>query len=188
MADEKTNIYDLVNEVNKNKAKTSMEKEKDMNDIFSMLDDIKADNNVSVDEVREAVNNYSFENINKTVENNTAQVRKVSVPNSVENWNSYSDCVLAYFRAVDYGTDNSKEYVEGHKKALEKYYKEIQNNSKDIYVVEGHVNDEISAFDSKSNLKDKGYYDGLFYVLKSLKKAKAQVESSLSAVLRKKLG
>ena len=188
MADNKTNIYDLVDQVNKNKAKTSMEKEKDMNDIFSMLDDIKDDNNISVEEVRDAVNNYQSNNINQTVENNTSQVRKVIVPSSVNNWDSYSDCVLAYFKAVDYGTDNSKEYVDGHKAALEKYYKEVLNNSKDIYVVEGRVNDEISSFESKSSLKEKGYYDGLFYVRNSLKNAKGQVEATMSELLKKKLG
>lgn len=188
MSDNNTNIFDLVDQVNKNKQKSSMQTEKEMDDIFSMLDDIKTDNNISVDDVRNAVNSYSSSKvIDNSIERNTAQVRKVTVPNSVDGWELYSECVLAYFKAVDYGTDNSKDYVEGHKAAIEKYYKEILNNRKDIYVVEGHVNDEISAFTSKSSIKDKGYYDGLFYVLKSIRKAKSQVGSSLAAILRKKI-
>lgn len=188
MADNNTNIFDLVEQVNKNKNKSSMQVEKEMDDIFSMLDDIKSDNNISVDDVRNAVNNYSSNKvIDDSIERNTAQVKKVNVPSSVSGWNLYSECILAYFKAVDYGTDNSKEYVDGHKAAIEKYYTEITNNRKDIYVVEGHVNDELSAFTSKASLKDKGYYDGLFYVLKVLRKAKVQVGSSLATTLRKKI-
>lgn len=188
MADNNTNIFDLVDQVNKNKNKSSMQVEKEVDDIFSMLDEIKTDNNISVDEVRNAVNNYSSSKVlDDSIERNTSQVKKVSVPSSVSGWNTYSECVLTYFKSVDYGTDNSKEYVEGHRAAIEKYYKEIVNNRRDIYVVEGHVNDELSSFSSKSSLSDKGYYDGLFYVLKSIRKAKSQVNSTLAQVLRKKI-
>lgn len=192
MVDKNTNIFDLVEEVNKEKKKSSIQREKEMNDIYSMLDDIKKDNNVSIDDVREKINNYTSEKtntaINDKLENYSNTVKKPEVPSSIDNYDKYSECVLAFITAVDYGTNNSRQYVEGHKEALEKYYSEIKNNHKDIYVVEGRINEEINSYSSKSSLRDKGYYDGLFYVHKSLKKAKELLTGKVNNLLVKKLG
>lgn len=189
MAENKTNIYDLMNEVNKNKSKSSMSKENTMNDIFDMLDEIKKDNNISVDEVKQRVNSTKSQEseIHDSLENYSNVVVKPTVPEHVDNYDTYSDCLLQFIRMVNYGTNNSKEYVRGHKAALEKYYSEISNNKKDIYVVEGSVNDEINGLVSKEGLYDKGYYDGLFYILRSLKKAKALMTSKLNTLLKEKI-
>lgn len=191
MVDKNTNIFDLVEEVNKEKKKSSIQREKEMNDIYSMLDDIKNDNDISIDDVREKVNNYASDkkdNINDKLENYSNTVKKPEVPNHVNDYDKYSECVLAFITSVDYGTNNSREYVEGHKEALEKYYLEIKNNHKDIYVVEAHINEELNNYTSKSSIRDKGYYDGLFYVHKSLKKAKELLTGKVNNLLVKKLG
>ena len=190
MTENKTNIFDLVEEVNKEKKKSSMSVEKEINDIYSMLDEIKNDNNISIDDVREKINNYSKKenaNINDKLENYSTVVTKPEIPNNAFNYDNYSDCVLSFIRSVDYGTNNSKEYVEGHKTALEKYYKEISNNRKDIYVVESRVNEDINNYNSKSSLRDKGYYDGLIYVLKSLKRSKELLTDKINSKLLEKL-
>lgn len=191
MVNKNTNIFDLVEEVNKEKKKSSIQREKEMNDIYSMLDDIKNDNNISVDDIREKVNNFASEktdkNINDRLENYSNTVQKPEVPSMVSNYDTYSECVLSFITSVNYGLNNSREYVEGHKEALEKYYLEIKNNHKDIYVVEAHINEEINGYSSKSSIRDKGYYDGLFYVHKSLKKAKEMLTGKVNNLLIKKL-
>lgn len=190
MVDNKTNIFDLVEEVNKEKKKSSMAVEKEINDIYSMLDDIKNDNDISVDDVREKVNSYSSSKatINDKLENYSTVVTKPEVPNSVGDYDLYSDCLLAFITSVNYGDNNSKEYVAGHKSALEKYYSLIKNNKKDIYIIEANVNEDINNFSSKSSLRDKGYYDGLFYVLKSLRKSKELMTDKINNKLVEKLG
>lgn len=185
-----TNIFDLVEEVNRNKGRTSISKDKEMNDIFSMLDEVKKDNNISIDRVRSAVNSYSSskqEDNSDSIRNNSNLVRKPVVPSNVTNWDKYSECIVAYLNSVDYGPDNSYEYVKGHNKALSKYKEELLNNHKDIYVVEGHVNDELNSSLSKASIEDKGYYDGLFYVLKSIKKAKEDTNNKVVNKLKEKL-
>lgn len=178
MPDNNTNIFDLVEEVNKNKKKNNSSIDKEINDIYSMLDDIKEDNNISVEDVRSKINSYSQNNnanIKDKLENYSTVVSKPEVPDEVTDYDLYSECVLTYISSVDYGKNNSREYVTGHKAALEKYYSAINNNKKDIYVIEANVNEDINNYNSKSSLRDKGYYDGLIYVLKSLKKAKQQL-------------
>lgn len=188
--DNKTNIFDLVEEVNREKKKSTMAAEKEINDIYSMLDEIKNDNNISVEDVREKVNSFSFYDdnagINDRLENYSTVVKKPDVPN-ISGYDKYSDIILATISAVNYGSNNSKEYVEGHKLALENYYKDINNNVNDIYVVEAKINEDINNFSSKSSLRDKGYYDGLIYVLKAIKNAKEQVTEKVNNRLIEKL-
>ena len=53
-----TDIYRLVEEMNKAKAK------KEVNDIFSMLDEVQKENNISVDDIRNSVNRTDGVNLN----------------------------------------------------------------------------------------------------------------------------
>lgn len=192
MAENKTNIYDLVDQVNKTKRKSAMAAEKEINDIYSMLDDIKNDNKISIEEVRSRVNSYSNNTssakINDNLSSYSTLVKKPDVPSAIGDYDTYEECVLAFIQAVDYGTNNSKEYVEGHKTALEKYFMEIQNNHKDIYVVESHINESVNRISSKASLMDKGYYDGLIYLLKSIRKAKELMANKINAKLLEKIG
>jgi hypothetical protein len=62
---------------------------------------------------------------------------------------------------------------------LEKYYGDAYQNSKDLYVIEARVNDEINRFNS-NGVYEKGYYDGLAYILKALKRSKELLMSRIN--------
>lgn len=167
--------------------KSSIQIDKELNDIFSSLDEIKNNNDISIEKIREQVNNTKSAKIGDKLENYSKTVKVPTLPLSVVDYDSYSDCLFSFIKGVDYGSDNSREYVEGHKNALERYYKEISNNHKDLYLVEARINEEINAIESKDSLYDKGYYDGLFYVLRSIKKAKEMLTNKVSKKLKEKL-
>ena len=121
--------------------------------------------------------------VNVIEDNLDSLVNKPEVNDIVLNNENYVECILLYLTNVNYGTSNSNEYVKGHKKALKKYVEEVINNNEKIYIVENKLSDEISSFNNKSSLEDKGYYDGLLYVLKSIRKAKALVSNRMSSIL-----
>lgn len=82
----------------------------------------------------------------------------------------YIEYILETINAVNYGDDNSKEYCLGHDKALDKYFDDIKKNKNTIETLE-KLNNEIESIKDKTSIEDKGYYDGLFYILKTIKKA-----------------
>ena len=176
-----TDIYRLVEEMNKAKAK------KEVNDIFSMLDEVQKKTNISVDDIRNSVNRTDGVNLNSNYGHKAKIIKKPSLPDDAGEYDKLSDGIIAYISNVEYG-DNDYAYVNAHRSALEKYYKEIKSNPKDIAVVEGHVNDEINSIDNRSTLEEKGYYDGLYYVLRAIKKAKSEVAYKINNKLREKLG
>ena len=181
-------IYKLVEEMNKNKTveHTGLNSnKKEVEDIFSMLNEVQEKNNISVEEVRRSVNRSSEINLNTNYGKRAKVIKKPTLPSNVE-YDLLSDGIIAYISNVEYG-DNDSDYVLAHRSALEKYYKEIVSNRKDISVVEGHVNDEISALDSRNTLSEKGYYDGLYYVLRAIKKAKSEVSFKINEKLKEKL-
>lgn len=172
-------IYKLVEEMNKNKQK------KEVDDIFSMLNEVQKKNNISVEDVRNSVNRSSDINLNTNYGKKAKVIKKPVLPSNVD-YDLLSDGIIAYISNVEYG-DNDSDYVLAHRSALEKYYKEIVSNRKDISVVEGHVNDEINAINSRDTLSEKGYYDGLYYVLRAIKKAKSEVSFKINEKLKEKL-
>ena len=181
-------IYKLVEEMNKNKTveHTGLNSnKKEVEDIFSMLNEVQEKNNISVEDVRRSVNRSSEINLNTNYGKRAKVIKKPTLPSNVE-YDLLSDGIIAYISNVEYG-DNDSDYVLAHRSALEKYYKEIVSNRKDISVVEGHVNDEISALDSRNTLSEKGYYDGLYYVLRAIKKAKSEVSFKINEKLKEKL-
>ena len=181
-------IFKLVEEMNKNKTveHTGLNSnKKEVEDIFSMLNEVQEKNNISVEDVRRSVNRSSEINLNTNYGKRAKVIKKPTLPSNVE-YDLLSDGIIAYISNVEYG-DNDSDYVLAHRSALEKYYKEIVSNRKDISVVEGHVNDEISALDSRNTLSEKGYYDGLYYVLRAIKKAKSEVSFKINEKLKEKL-
>ena len=181
-------IYKLVEEMNKNKTveHTGLNSnKKEVEDIFSMLNEVQEKNNISVEDVRRSVNRSSEINLNTNYGKRAKVIKKPTLPSNVE-YDLLSDGIIAYISNVEYG-DNDSDYVLAHRSALEKYYKEIVSNRKDISVVECHVNDEISALDSRNTLSEKGYYDGLYYVLRAIKKAKSEVSFKINEKLKEKL-
>ena len=185
-------IYKLVEEMNKNKTveHTGLNSnKKEVEDIFSMLNEVQEKNNISVEDVRRSVNRSSEINLNTNYGKRAKVIKKPTLPSNVE-YDLLSDDAKNNESIVYNITDSvqdSYSYVLAHRSALEKYYKEIVSNRKDISVVEGHVNDEISALDSRNTLSEKGYYDGLYYVLRAIKKAKSEVSFKINEKLKEKL-
>lgn len=166
-----TDIFKLVEEVEK-------QKKASLDDIYSMLDDVK---NEEVVDVKPKV--YS-EQVYSTPSSSSrpTKVTKPSLPKEV-TFDTRFECFKSLIEGVDYGDSNSPEYVQGHKKALEHVYQDAYNNPKDLYVVEARVNDEINRMVTKNTLYLKGYYDGLFYALKTLRQSKTLSMDKLAKLL-----
>lgn len=183
-----TDIYKLVEELNRNK----INKQDKIEDIFSLLDEMK-DDDIKI--------NLSFEyelprgneqvtlaklkdNIGSTVH------KKPTFPTRIADYNTRLECFINILAAVNYGTNNNKEYVDAHKKVLEKYYTIASNNAKDLYIVEGQVKDEINEYKdaNKKEMYMLGHYDGLYYVLKALNRSKELLTERIYKNLVKEIG
>ncbi len=169
MADKSIDMFKLVEEVEKQKAM-------DIDAIFSDLDSVK---NEEVTTVKKKV--YASDT------NTTATVSKPRIPDQIGSFETRFEAFRGVIEHVYYGVSNVNVYVEGHRDALEKYYKDAYNNSKDLYVIEARVNDEINRYGTHSQLYEKGYYDGLFYVLKALKRSKELLMTKLNSEINMNL-
>ena len=169
MADKSIDMFKLVEEVEKQKAM-------DIDAIFSDLDSVK---NEEVTTVKKKV--YASDT------NTTATVSKPRIPDQIGSFETRFEAFRGVIEHVYYGVSNVNVYVEGHRDALEKYYKDAYNNSKDLYVIESRVNDEINRYGTHSQLYEKGYYDGLFYVLKALKRSKELLMTKLNSEINRNL-
>lgn len=112
---------------------------------------------------------YKEFNYNKTFENSA--VNKPELVN-VSTYESRFEAFISMLRNVDYGNSNSRDYVDGHIKAISKYMKESYAYQYDLTVIEEELNKEIESRESNATIEEKGYYDGLIYVLKALRKSK----------------
>ena len=92
-----TDIYRLVEEMNKAKAK------KEVNDIFSMLDEVQKENNISVDDIRNSVNRTDGVNLNSNYGHKAKIIKKPSLPNDAGEYDKLSDGIIAYISNVEYG-------------------------------------------------------------------------------------
>ena len=169
MADKSIDMFKLVEEVEKQKAM-------DIDAIFSDLDSVK---NEEVSTVKKKV--YTSDT------NTTATVSKPRIPDQIGSYETRFEAFRGVIEHVYYGVSSVNIYVEGHRDALEKYYKDAYNNSKDLYVIEARVNDEINRYGTHSQLYEKGYYDGLFYVLKALKRSKELLMAKLNSEINRNL-
>ena len=169
MADKSIDMFKLVEEVEKQKAM-------DIDAIFSDLDSVK---NEEVTTVKKKV--YASDT------NTTATVSKPRIPDQIGSFETRFEAFRGVIEHVYYGVSNVNVYVEGHRDALEKYYKDAYNNFKDLYVIEARVNDEINRYGTHSQLYEKGYYDGLFYVLKALKRSKELLMTKLNSEINRNL-
>ena len=171
MTDQNIDMFKLVEEVEKQKSV-------DLDEIFNDLDLVK-DSRQQKDEEKIVRDNTKTED--------TRLVSKPIIPDNIGIYDTRFEAFKGIIEHVSYGTDNMNTYVEGHKSALEKYFKDAYNNSKDLYVIEARVNDEINKSNSHAGLYDKGYYDGLVYVMKALKRSKellmAKINNKIKAAL-----
>lgn len=87
---------------------------------------------------------------------------------------------------VSYGNENSKDYVKGHKAALDKCFDIVYEINSNIFEAEEKISNELESYES-TTIEDKGYYDGLFYSLKAIKKAKEYMLGKISKEINKEL-
>ncbi len=174
-------IFELVGEVEK-------QKKASIDDIYQMLDEAQNEDSSVVD-VKAKVHSTSesLSSLNyKTTERVSTRVHTPVFPQTV-TFDTRFDCFKALLEGVDYGQDNNYEYVSGHKQALEDVYKDAFNNQRDLYVTEARVNDEINRTISKTTLAEKGYYDGLMYALKAIRKSKTMMMDKIVKILNSQL-
>ena len=163
MTDKKIDMFKLVEQVEK-------QKKMDIDDIFSNLDSVRNE------EVRkEETTARVYASVN-----DPSMISRPRVPDKIGQYNTRFEAFRGIIEHVYYGTQNVNAYVEGHRDALEKYYGDAYQNSKDLYVIEARVNDELNRFNSHSGLYEKGYYDGLAYVLKALRRSKELLMSRIN--------
>ena len=164
MADNKIDMFKLVEQVEK-------QKKMDIDDIFSNLDSVKNE-----EVVKENIKAQTFAS-----SSDPGMISRPRIPSKLDRYESRFECFKVIIENVSYGTTNVNAYVEGHKDALEKYYADAYGNRKDLYVIEARVSDELNRFNSHAGLYEKGYYDGLAYVLKALKRSKELLMQRISS-------
>ena len=167
---EKIDMFKLVEQVEK-------QKKMDIDDIFSTLDSVKEE-----EEVKKETNKYA----NYAEVNDPTTISRPRIPDNIGEYDTRFECFRCIIENVSYGSRNVNAYVEGHKDALEKYYGDAYQNRKDLYVIEARVNDELNKTVSHSALYEKGYYDGLAYVLRALKRSKELLMQRISSEMIKK--
>lgn len=201
MADLKNvDVYKVVDEMNKNKVSDNSK----LDEIYNMLDSLKDDGSSKKTEVKLTLNNESpastkkvDQSTNATTRTKTATlsdfkdkvrpIRKPSFPSEIRAFDTRSECFFNILQEVDYGTNNNEDYVKGHKDALDKYFTIAKNNTKNFYVVEGQVNDELNTVKNSTDNYAKGYYDGLGFVYTALNKSKDLLSKKIYDDLLKEL-
>ena len=192
-------IYKLVEELNKNKSISDNTK---IDSIYGLLDQVKKESEEKAAykpnlQFRDTLSDITEETVVERpkqaslsdFKDEVKPIRKPAFPTAIRPYEKRSDCFLNILQAVDYG-DNNKDYVEGHKAALEKYYGIAQGNPKDFYVVEGRINDEVGKFRIGSSPDNftRGYRDGLEYIVMALDKSKELMARKINEDLIKELG
>lgn len=165
MADQNIDMNKVVEEVEK-------QKPLDLDEIFNDLDLVKNNLDESSEAIKQTATYASAPE--------SSLVSKPMIPDDIGYYDTRFDAFKAIIERVSYGTDKINAYVDGHKTALEKYYKDAYENYKDLYVTEAKVNNEISNSGSHSELYAKGYYDGLVYVRKALMRSKELVMADIN--------
>ena len=176
MAENKIDMFKLVEQVEKQKSM-------DIDDIFSTLDSVKNEEDVKKEEKQ--VKDRSYTTFTSVADPD--MISRPRIPDQIGQYQTRFECFKGIVENVSYGTKNVNAYVEGHRDALEKYYSDAYKNMKDLYVIEARVNDELNRFSSHSGLYEKGYYDGLAYVLKALKRSKELLMSRINSEITRNL-
>lgn len=177
-------IFKLVQEVEKQKRAS-------LDDIYKMLDDAQtsSSNEESVVDVKAKVNQSASSLSTLNIKSDIIPSNRIQMPTfpSQVTFDTRFDCFKALIEGVNYGYENSPEYVGAHIRALEDVYQDAFNNAKDLYVTEARVNDEINRTISKTTIREKGYYDGLMYALKAIRKSKSLMIDKVVNILNNSL-
>lgn len=131
---------------------------------------------IKPNEVEERINNIEI--------NSVAEVNKPQISDTIIATESRIETFSKLLINTSYGSNNS-EYVKGHKKALIEQYRKAYDEI-DLIHYEKKLSDTIANYSSQT-LMDKGYYDGLIYTSKALKKTKELFLEKINRELEKEL-
>lgn len=154
------------------------------NQLNERINDIKRRNIILKQYSFEKENVKSFEDKIDSIEfNKTADVYKPSL-SDISEYDTRFDGFTILLKNIDY-KDNNSEYVNGHKKAIKDQYKKAYELN-DLNKFESIINEEIANYSSQT-LSDKGYYDGMMYVLKAVKKSKELIFERINNQIKSEL-
>ena len=187
-------VYEIIDEIN-----TRNNTDNKIDSIYNLLDEIKNENKTETSKPNLQFND-SFENINSEDKKETSRIklsayanrikpiRKPSFPTIINDYKNRSDCFYNIVQAINYG-DNNEDYIQGHRKALEKYYMIAKNNSNDLNIAEGKVKDELYSYQINNNniYYSRGYKDGLEYIQNALNRSKTLMASKINDILTSEL-
>ena len=105
---------------------------------------------------------------------NAGTVNKPELANVSGNYDYLFDEFKALIENVSYGSENASDYVKGHKEALDHCFSIVCENTSNFNEVEKNISEELEKYES-SSIYEKGYYDGLFYCLKAIKKSRQDI-------------
>lgn len=118
----------------------------------------------------------------------SVMIRRPTLPSIPSTLRTRLDIFLYCLKNVDYAANNSA-YVDGHLQALNSYLEKARLNANNLEVVAGTLNDEIRRFGrvNKTDIREKGYYDGLSYVNQALKRSKEIIARQINDILKREL-
>ena len=166
------NVYDLVNEINKNNKSVDSK----LDSLFDAIDnEDKIDTQTTVSETKQTSSvNY--------------ELKKPTFSKNGSSASSRYDRFNQYLNSINYGTNNNPSYEQGHKAAIKKYLNIYSLNEKEGYLVEATLSEELrNNTGSNDELYSKGYYDGLMYVHEALRQSKNEAKQYIGEQLRREL-
>lgn len=173
-----------------------MNKSDKFDEIDAMFENLQKANDETVESFKERLSgvvNDTPDLVSLKKENDlkkTSVIRRPTIPDQINaKFNTRLDYFLYFIRNVNYGSSNNVTYVNGHVKALNLYLEQARINQNNLNILEASAIEEINKYSnvSKNNLETKGYYDGLNYVYKALKKSKSIMASQINEILKKEL-
>lgn len=165
-------------------------------EIDAMFENLQNANDETVESFKERLSGVVDDTpdlVNLKKENDlkkSAVIRRPTIPDNITvEFKTRLDYFLYFIRNVNYGSTNNIQYVNGHVKALNQYLELAKINKNNLIALESSISSEINRYSnvSKNSLNAKGYYDGLNYTYKALKKSKDIMASKINEILKKEL-
>lgn len=159
-------------------------------DMFKLAEEVekqKKEAAASLDDIFSDLDNVTKNQPYTIKEEVAPKVIKPSIPGNISDYTTRYEAFKAIIEAVSYGTNNAEEYVKGHSDALEQYSVDVFKHRANLTDYEILLNRQIAEYPSRYKLYEKGYYDGMFYVLKAIKRSKELAMDNLVKELRKEL-
>ena len=175
--------------------RVKMMENKKFDEIDKMFENLQKANDETVDSLKDKLRKERPSDLANLKRNSydmkgSIRIKRPVVPRVLDvSFETRFDYFLYLIQNVNYGTSNVPAYVKGHMAALEKYLNEAKLNPNNLYYTEAALSDEINMMlkESKTDIKTKGYFDGLNYVHKALRRSKEEMAQKINTILKKEL-